>query len=198
MKKLSVFMVFILFSMALSASAQEENVTVQQRGNHYVTLDVSFDRGDIGYWIKMSEKTDIGFNVGLNFRDTQHQKNQNYILTPAIKHYLISDKPFAPYIYSGIYFSYGKGEFNRDFPQSSEDYQVGALGGFGLEWFPIHNVSVGGHVGVKAQYESQNNTSTSFTTSTIDNSTITSSISSKNEGYSVGTFNSGIRLNLFF
>ncbi|KAF0215511.1 MAG: hypothetical protein FD174_4105 [Geobacteraceae bacterium] len=111
------------------------------------------------------------------------------------KHFLLSDKSFAPYLYAGILASYAKQDDDRNF--SSETYAAGALGGVGLEWFPIRNFSIGGHVGAQAQYEARRQTFTAGTTIT-PTGTFFIVENSKEEGYSVNTFSSGVRINLFF
>lgn len=82
------------------------------------------------------------------------QRREGGAATPATKRYLRSTGPLAPYTYWGVPLSYSRTENeNTGAPDTSQDaFGVGGIAGFGLEWLPIAQVSIGGHVGLQGHY----------------------------------------------
>ncbi|MBJ6724948.1 outer membrane protein [Geomesophilobacter sediminis] len=191
--KTVLLLAVLSFLMVQPALAQDEKVTLGQRGDNAIALGVNEGTATIGYWHKLSGSDDLGVDFGIQYRDHETFNNQTYQVMPAIKHYLFPEKSFSPYLYGGLIASYGNNDTRETTQQSgsrTESYTAGALGGLGMEWFPIRNLSIGGHVGVRAQYE--------YNKTTYSSSNFVVPPPNKDEGFTIGTFNSGIRLNLSF
>jgi hypothetical protein len=124
-----------------------------ERGQH--SLALSFYGGQqIGYWTKKSDRTDLGLDFGVSgaFRDETTDLTIN--LTPALKHYLSAAGALAPYSYVGLPFSWNRtSRDNVGAPDgSSSAVSVGGSVGLGLDWFPLPQVSIGGHAGLVAYH----------------------------------------------
>lgn len=173
-----------------SAAAQETQATARESRS----ISLGVDEGiEIGYWTRLSERYDLGLNVGLAYEtlddDTGEQSLTTLSLEPAIKRYAAADGPFLPYGYGSVFASYGRLSSaatadGGSATVTSEQTRYGASAGFGLDWFPARRVSLGGHVGVTAGYQS-NDLEGSFEDQTAD-------------GFFINTFTSGIRAHLYF
>lgn len=191
MRKWVALQLVVIAVTAHTAMAQE----VRGRGSEAITLGATDGSARIGYWHKLSDANSIGGDFAIDFSDNNRGDGQSYQFNPGIRHYLMPEKAVSPYLYGALTARYGTyGYDNGNSKSSSEVYAAGLEGGIGLEWFPIQSVSIAGHVGVTAEYEKAR--SRSSYTSNFDNSTSTTS--RRDEGVHVGTFNSGILVNLYF
>ena len=118
-----------------------------ERGGRSIVLSVG-GGGQIGYWTRRNERTDLGLEVGVNGIAGEGTTVLTLSVTPALKRYHAPTGPLAPYTYLGIPLSYAVSE-------SDDVFRVGGLVGFGLEWLPVPQVSLGGHVGLRASYHHQ-------------------------------------------
>lgn len=182
--KRSLLAAAVLSVLAVQPALGQE-VSVKDRGPHAVSLGVNEDAAGIGYWHKVSDRTDIGLDFELYYGNGDYSEYQRYVLEPAVKYYLLPTAAASPYVYAGLIGSYFRGESDMSV---GKGYSAGAMGGIGLDWFPVERLSIGGHVGVRGQYHWDRQSS--------DNGL--SSYSRNDDGFTVGTFNSGIRVNLFF
>jgi hypothetical protein len=149
-----------------------------ERGKHSIALEV--DGGpQIGYWSRRSERTDLGLDVGVSGLWSDGSDQIAVALTPAIKHYLRPTGALAPYTYWGIPLTYMRtSNDNVGVPDTSHDrWGAGGLVGFGLDWFPISQVSIGGHVGFRIDY---------------------TDLPDDDQYLRIGTASSGIRVHLYF
>ena len=138
----------LLFAVTLSAPvlAQEH---AAGRPDHAIELGVG-ESSTIGYWIKQSERTDLGFRVAASIRDIDESTQTAILFGPALRFYRNSPGSLAPYTQVGLDLSYIR-HSNNDVSRDA----WGVLGrvGLGLDWFPIESFSVGGHVGAVVSYE---------------------------------------------
>jgi hypothetical protein len=144
-----------------------------ERGQHSISLSIDGD-SQIGYWTRQSDRTDLGLELGVTglFSDSNSSVSLN--LTPAIKHYVTPAGPLAPYTYLGIPVSFARASNDLD---SQHSFGLGGVFAFGVDWFPLPQVSVGGHAGVDVFY---------------------SNVGSGSGLFSVRTFTSAIRAQLYF
>ena len=154
--------------------------TAPERGKRSIVLDVAGDP-QIGYWSRLGERTDLGLDVGMNGIWSDGTDQFTLLLTPALKRYLRPAGVLAPYTYWGIPLSYMRmRNDNVGVPDTSDSrWEVGGLVGFGLEWFPVSQVSIGGHIGFGVRYTD-----------------LSSDHSSSH--LRIGTNSSGIRVHLYF
>jgi hypothetical protein len=180
MMKWSVVLAGVLAAAAstpLVAQTVETHPEVQ-RGEHSIALDVSNDL-EIGYWNRQSERMDLGLQVWAQGVWSDANDRLAIGITPAIKQYFGSAGRLAPYSYWGIPLGYTRVAYdNTGVEDTNEDsFSVGGELGFGLDWFPVPQVSVGGHVGLMAAY---------------------SGIASDENTFLLLTQSSGIRVHLYF
>lgn len=124
-----------------------------ERGNHSLSLSL-YGGPQIGYWVRKSGRTDLGVDFGAS--GMFHEDNTTFSLTatPALKRYLAPAGALAPYTYIGAPFTYGRSTSHIDgSPDDSHSSVVaGGIVGLGLDWFPVRQVSIGGHAGLTAYY----------------------------------------------
>lgn len=198
MKKLVVSAIALSVLAVQPVHAQEEKVSVSQRGSEAVTMGAGSNSASIGYWHKLTGKTSLGGDFTFFYRDHDHNDYQSYQFSPGIRHYLLADKAVSPYLYGAVVGRYSKsGSDQPDSRSRTESYTAGLQGGIGLEWFPIQNVSIGGHVGINANYEKAHSAYNSQYSDGLGGTT-TSGATASDEGFVIGTFSSGILLNLYF
>jgi len=130
-------------------------------------------------------------------------------LAPTVRYYLLKDSNVAPYILGQIYFQKffdGNDEttgdpdevYDRRTDDDSDNDEIsynselqprfGLVGGFGLEWFPIEQFSIGGHVGLGFDIVRPNE----FTFNGEQGSTL------RKRGARIGTLTSALTANIYF
>jgi hypothetical protein len=126
-----------------------------ERGRRSIVLDI--DGGpQIGFWTRRTDRTDLGLDLGLNAYLRDDLRQLSIAVTPGIKRYLTSVAPLAPYVYFGLPLNYTRQDDDNVGTPDNTRHAVGVGGqvGFGLEWFPVTQVSIGGHVGFRTHYQS--------------------------------------------
>lgn len=159
------------------------------RGRTSLALSAFGNGGSIGYWTMISDRTNLGVRVGLSLGGTDFDGGETGIglsisAGPALKRYLRgSARPVAPFLYGGLNASWGEEEM-----QGGEVRRGGAglEGGFGVDWFPAPQVSIGGYTGARLAYSHQ---AFEFDAPT-DRST--------QDAWTLGTFTSGVVLHIYF
>jgi hypothetical protein len=152
----------LVFSKPLHAQTIGSHPAVE-RGNRSIVLDVG-GNAQIGFWTRSSDRTDLGLDLLFDGIFGESGSRVAVGITPSLKRYLSSEGALAPYTYLGIPLSYARIDNNNTgAPDTTDDtYSVGGLIGFGLEWLPIRQVSIGGHVGLRAYYYDQSGTEGTF------------------------------------
>lgn len=188
-----VFLGALLLATTLPAAAQDPAAA---RGDRSIVLDVGGDPS-VGYWTRRGDRTDVGISLGLQLdhQDVEDSDRSfaSITLTPARKRYLSPRGPLASYAYYGLPLSYGwNSSSNDDNRFSNQKFSVGALAGWGLEWFPAEWVSVGGHIGGRI--------GASYIRERDEYWNGTEQIDETDTGWGVGlnTLTSGIRAHLYF
>ena len=150
------------------------------------------DRGiGIGLWTRLSPRADVGVNLGISFESLSDEEVDQDLLVvqlePAIKRYLSASADFIPYLYGSLFGSYGRVSASGQSPieVANEQRRLGTSAAVGLDWFPAERISIGGHVGLAAGYQS-NEVGGQFTGE------------QEQSGIFFNTLSSGIRVHLYF
>lgn len=176
---------------ATDAAAQEADAA--ERRARSISLAVN-DGIEIGYWTRLSERSDLGLNVGVALETLGNDDTEQSLLSisfePAIKRYATADGPFLPYGYGSLIFSYGRltsgvTQGGADVEITRDQQRYGASAGIGMDWFPAQRISVGGHAGLAGGYQSTEAGGDFFQED------------GEQTGFFVNTFSSGIRVHLY-
>jgi hypothetical protein len=145
-----------------------------ERGKHSLLLSL-YSGPQIGYWVRQSDRTDFGLEVG-GFGDFGDDSKQfGLTATPGLKHYHSSVGPLTPYTYVGVPISYMRSSVGESAVVSS--FGAGGIFGLGLDWFPSSRVSIGGHAQLSAVFTDYDG---------------------PNHVISIRTATSGVRVHLYF
>lgn len=148
---------------------------------------------------------------GYNSDDEESTQSTGFdlLLAPGIRYYLLEDSSVAPYILGQLYFQkffdgndettgdpdevYDRrtdNDTDNDDIRYNSDLQprFGLIGGFGLEWFPVEQFSIGGHIGLGFDLVRPNE----FQFNGENNSTLTT------RGPRIGTLTSALKANIYF
>jgi hypothetical protein len=149
-----------------------------ERGRRSIALGVG-GATQVGFWTRSSDRTDLGLELSGNGFFSDRNTTLLLTLTPSLKRYHGAAGPLAPYTFFGVPLQYQRSaNDNVGAPDTAQDsYGVGGAAGFGLDWFPVPQVSLGGHVGLQAIFHQF-----------PDDSNV----------LSVNTLSSGIRAHLYF
>lgn len=174
---LTISLVLVAFSRPASAQSLD-SVLVVERGNRSIALQMS-SNPVIGYWARSTDHADLGLDVFLGGVFSEPFDRIAIEITPALKRYLTPNSLLVPYTYFGIPLGYARNHNdNADGPDTADHtYRVGGIVGFGFDWLPVRQVSIGGHVGFGASY--------------YDGSTF-------GGRFDLGTHSSGVRVHLYF
>jgi hypothetical protein len=173
----------LLSAFSHTALAQEEP-GVADRGGHSILVGWG-SSGSIGYWRRLSDRTDLGFEVGVSLSDNDDTYSRALSLRPGIKRYLSSpDADVAPYIFVGLAAQWGRVDSGGAFDLSTR--ALGALGAVGVDWFPVQRVSIGGHLGIQGLLTRQ------------ERSGLSPLPDEELSGYDVATYSSGVRVSFYF
>jgi opacity protein-like surface antigen len=130
---------------------------------------------------------EIGGSVGRGEGDATESRSHNLVIRPSVMMFS-GQGALRPYTTVGVFMQQYSMETDQDLPFGSfrnEQTDLGAQAGVGLEWRPASRVAVGGHVGISGYHSSQESGNPEGDLSESD-------------GWTVGTFNSGIAIHLFF
>ncbi len=178
-----VWTLALLLGFFQTVLAQSEP-RVLERGAHSIIVGVGTNTS-IGYSRRVAERTDIGIEVGVRISDDDDTHSRSISLRPGLKRYLSSaESDLAPYILLGV-----SALWSRLDSSGALDLSARELGGFvgvGIDWFPVQRVSVGGHLGVESSL------------TTRDRASFPPTPDDEASGYTVSTYSSGIRVQLYF
>jgi hypothetical protein len=148
----------------------------------------------VGVWRRLSPRTSLGLEVGAysrsydyRFDDPEGEREIDERLVtvgPALKVYTGPGGAFLPYGYASAFAQFGSTRYQPVEGEAQETDLCGFGGqlGLGVDWFPVQRVSIGGHVGVEGFSSSREG----------------ASFNGEEEFTGFGTFNSGIRVQLYF
>lgn len=172
-------------SAASTGHAQEQDTTRRTR-----SIELNLGGGpSIGIWKRNDSDRSLGIIVGGTLSSQGNGDNtsrtSNFEIGPAIKIHKGGTATFQPYTFASI----SGGVTHYDIPTGDSRSgvtlgQVGASLAVGMDWFPVSRVSVGGRAGVRGGYQ------TGALNDDVNGDDL--------EAFFVGTFTSGILVNLFF
>jgi len=181
-------------SAQLADSTSRPNSLV--KGARALSFDVGSSSGHIGYLKMVSDRAALGVQVGIaaahsNVRaddtddgDEAKQTGINASFGMDYRVYKQADRRLAPFAEFGGGVAYGRLKSEADAgvgPDEVDELTVtqygGNLnGGFGLQWFPVHDVSLTGQTGVTV-FANRQTTPLGFRGTTVGVGTFTSSVS---------------------
>jgi hypothetical protein len=109
--------------------------------------------GEAGLWIFISERSNLGILGTLDWisedRESPRSDRTHFSLGlgPRIKWYVAGSPRVAPFWFGGMQFSH-----TRRTEDDEDDHTtrgLGLEGGFGVDWFPVDQMSVGGWTGLR-------------------------------------------------
>ncbi|HET6763476.1 MAG TPA: hypothetical protein VFH27_07380 [Longimicrobiaceae bacterium] len=175
-------------------SASRPNSLV--KGARALSFDVGSASGHIGYLKMISDRSALGVQVGVtavhntvrqddaNDGDEAKQTGTNASLGMDYRVYKQTDRRLAPFAEFGGGVSYGRLKNEADAGVGPDEvaeltvtqYGANVNGGFGLQWFPVHDVSLTGLTGVTV-FANRQTTPEGFRGTTVGVGTFTSSVS---------------------
>jgi hypothetical protein len=173
----------LVASAAVDGNAQERDTT-----RHTRSIELGVGGGtSIGIWKRNDSDRSLGIIAGgtlssQGIGDGDTQRTSTFEIEPALKIHTGGTAAFQPYTFASIF-----GGIDRIDVDSDAGVTLGRVGAslaVGMDWFPVARVSIGGRVGVRGVYL------TGDLTDDVNGADL--------EGFSVGTFTSGILVNLFF
>lgn len=187
---------------SLNSGAYSLSFAVPGGGNPYAN-------GAVGFWYMITDNINLGINLGLGIEATETINGYNtdaedststtafdLLLAPAMRYYLFNTDSVAPYILGQLNFHKffdDNDDTTADLDDDNNAYnselqpELALIGGFGLEWFPVEQFSVGGHVGLGIDILRQHDAPAQTEGATV----------TKN-GFRIGTFTSALTANLYF
>lgn len=151
--------------------------------------------GEAGIWKMVDERTNVGLTVGLQFGQGTIERDGDEVdsdgrslkLGLAVRRYANPLARVTPFV-TGTVFAFGQDTEveteNNTF--TLQQYGVGAGAGLGVEWFPVRQVSISGNTGLSFAY-SRNETENEGSEETA-----------KGRGFGIGTYTTGISLQIYF
>lgn len=185
----TTFLAALLAAAALPAAAQD-TIPAAEAPARVNSFSLNFGYGNaIGLWRDLSPRVRAGVELGgyvarAETDETEHN-NHGLIFRPSVMLFS-GEGALRPYTTVGVFVQRYSQEVEQDEGGFRNDQtDVGAQAGVGLEWRPASRVTVGGHVGISG-YRTSVESGDPFTDL------------AQADGWNLGTFNSGIALNLFF
>jgi len=177
--------------LASGAAAQDSDGLERPRTS--IAVGATGDYG-VGVWQRLSPRASLGLELAAysrsgeyGFPNTgQEQESRERLITvgPALKVYSGPGGAFLPYGYASVFAQFGSARY-RPLEGEAQESDLSGFGGqlgVGVDWFPVQRVSIGGHVGVEG--------------SSITREGVSFTAEEDVTGFS--TFNSGIRVHLYF
>jgi hypothetical protein len=166
------------------------------KGARALSFDVGSGSGHIGYLKMVSDRSALGVQVGVsalqntirqddsNDGDEAKQTRMTATLGMDYRVYKHTDRRLAPFAEFGGGVSYGHVKTEADAgvgpdevdELTAKEYGVNLDGGFGLQWFPVHDVSLTGLTGVTV-FANRQTAPQGFRGTGLGVSTFTSSVS---------------------
>lgn len=179
-------------ALLLFAGAAHAQDAADSAGTHDNALSLGFGNGSaIGLWHRFSPRLQLGLEVAADRNTTQipgsgsdPERQTTLSIQPAVKLYGANLGPLRPYGYAALRAQWATHDFNGD-ANHFTTHGFGGGVGIGIDWFPVERVSIGGHAGVNALWSRDRMSSTGFPDTKVSHTDF-------------GTFDSGLRVQLFF
>ncbi len=145
---------FFMFSLPLASTVSGQAPAGLSQGTKSLSFAIDGSgSSEAGVWIFISDRTTLGLLGTLDWEseDRGGPRNDRSHLTvglgPAVKWYLPPIRRVAPYWHGGLGFSHTRRSEEGEEDRTSRS--VGLDGGFGVDWFPVDRMSVGGWTGLR-------------------------------------------------
>jgi hypothetical protein len=159
--------------LALSAPARAQDAPADStapppNGLRKGTWSLSFvapgysgsETAEFGVWEMVGPRTNVGVTLelvvsGLTLETTDDDRtaaNTSVGMGLNVRRYLATSRSVAPYLHGRVF---GRGGFNRredagvGYEETVRSMGAGADAALGVEWFPVRQLSVAGHTGVR-------------------------------------------------
>jgi len=113
--------------------------------------------GNFGLWNQVGTSTSIGWNVGFSYSndetDIAERSRLHVSVGPELKEHFSIRPRVAPFYRFGLF-----GLYDRDLRTQNEletretSWGVGGSVALGVDWFPLDQISLGGHTGFRVGY----------------------------------------------
>ncbi len=146
--------------LATSQPAQAQAPQGLARG----TLSLEFALPDgggsnFGLWNQVGTSTSIGWNVGFTYAKEENEESGfsasqlRVSVGPELKEHFSIRPRVAPFYRFGIAGLYDRTTQTQDEVESrGESWGVGGSAALGVDWFPLDQISIGGHTGFRVDY----------------------------------------------
>jgi hypothetical protein len=113
--------------------------------------------GNFGLWNQVGTSTSIGWNVGFayanNDTETVDRSQLSISVGPELKEHFSIRPRVAPFYRFGIFGLYDRDIRTQDELETrTESWGVGGSVALGVDWFPLDQISIGGHTGFRVDY----------------------------------------------
>jgi len=107
---------------------------------------------EAGIWLFVSDRTNLGLLGSLDWvsedRDPQDDRSEVRLgVGPRVKWYLSDPGRVAPFWFGGMEFNHRRVSEEGESDRTSRG--LGLDGGFGVDWFPVEQISIGGWTGLR-------------------------------------------------
>lgn len=118
--------------------------------------------GNFGLWNQVGTSTSIGWNVGFNYAKEDRDETGfsasrlGISVGPELKEHFSIRPRIAPFYRFGIFGLYDRDIRTQDELETrTESWGVGGSVALGVDWFPLDQISIGGHTGFRVDYLDQ-------------------------------------------
>lgn len=115
--------------------------------------------GNFGLWNQVGTSTSIGWTVGFDYgkeeRDDIDSSSSRLTISvgPELKEHFSIRPRVAPFYRFGISGLYDRTiQTQDDLENRTESWGVGGSAALGVDWFPLDQISIGGHTGFRVDY----------------------------------------------
>jgi len=113
--------------------------------------------GNFGLWNQVGTSTSIGWNVGFAYSrdetDIAERSQLRISVGPELKEHFSIRSRVAPFYRFGIFGLYDRDTRTQDELENREtSWGVGGSVALGVDWFPLDQISIGGHTGLRVDY----------------------------------------------
>ena len=115
---------------------------------------------EAGIWMFFSERTNLGLLGSLDWRSEDRDDRSRFTLGlgPRVKWYVPQTPRVAPFWFGGLQFTHSRRSERDEEDRTSRGLALD--GGFGVDWFPVDQISVGGWTGLRLSSDRAENDDT--------------------------------------
>jgi hypothetical protein len=155
---------FLLLSLVSAPAAQGQSPAPMSHGTKSISFGIDGSgSAEAGIWTFISDRSNVGLIGTLDWRsedrDPQADRSEFTLgIGPRLKWYLDGSPRVAPFWYGGLDFRHTRRKEDDEDERSSRG--LGLDGGFGVDWFPVGQISIGGWTGLRLTSDRAENDNT--------------------------------------